>query len=150
MGECIELVVILPFYSFYILIYLSIKEILKIIILSYPNTIDFILTSFFCTLKLKEYFIIRFINQLLIFFYFIGAYDQFRVGNRDGMGNIIPAISFSFILFCFIICEIKSLTVFVEVYNNENLTIFIKINYYFHFIIVPYCIFVFRYLKKYM
>ena len=150
MIECIGIILFMLFYSFYILINIYIKEILKIIILSYPNTIDFILTSFFCTLKLKEYFIIRFINQLLIFFYFIGAYDQFRVGNRDGMGNIIPAISFSFILFCFIICEIKSLTVFVEVYNNENLTIFIKINYYFHFIIVPYCIFVFRYLKKYM
>ena len=57
-------------YSFRILKNISLKEIIYIFLVSFPNTKGFILTLFFYTKKKKKYFIIRLISQILIFFFF--------------------------------------------------------------------------------
>ena len=137
MVEFCELLYII-FYSFIILKNISIKEIIVILFVSFPNTIDFILTLFCFTSELKKYFITRIISQILIFFYFLGVYDLTREGHRDGIGNILPTFSCIFISLSAFICEAISLMNFVEGY--DKMSKFFKVEYYFHFIVIPLCI----------
>ena len=144
MVGCCYVVFLAIFYSFTILKKISLKEIIYICLVSFPNTIGFILTLFFFTLELKKYFIIRLISQIIIFFFFLGVYDLSREGHRDGIGNIIPSMSCMFIALSAIIFESLNLTNFVVGY--AKMSKFYKVEYYFHFLIFPLCI---RHIKKY-
>ena len=134
MENCLQILVIF-FYSFIILFQVSLKEKIIILFVSLPNTIDFILTLYFYTSELKKYFIIRIISQILIFFLFLGYYDLFREGSRDGIGNIIPIFSLLFIAILTLIFECISLKVFVE--NNNKISTICKVDYCFHFLFIP-------------
>ena len=144
MLGCCDEVLFIIFYSFIILKNVSIKEIIYIVLVSFPNTIGFILTLSFYTSELKKYFIIRLISQILIFFFFLGVYDLSREGHRDGIGNILPFMSCIFITISAVIFESLSLMNFVTGYNK--MPKFYIVEYYFHFLVFPLC---FCHIKKY-
>ena len=139
MVGCCDEVLFVIFYSFIILKDVSIKEIIYIFLVSFPNTIGFILTLSFYTSELTKYFIIRIISQIFIFFFFLGVYDLSRKGHRDGIGNILPSMSCIFITFSALICESISLMYFVDGY--DKMPKLYKVEYYFHLLVFPLCIY---------
>ena len=136
---CCDLIEIIFSPSFIILKKISIKEIIYILLVSFPNVIDFILTIFGFTSELKIYFIIRLISQIFIFFYFLLVYDLYRERNRDWIGNSGPAFSCALISYFVVICESISLIYFVERY--DKMSKFYKVGYFFHLLAIPLCIY---------
>ena len=142
------LIMFIPLYSIMILVNISMEEILKLIFISFPNTIDFIITYFYYSLEAKGYFNIRYINQIFLFLFIVGVYDLIKGGSRDGIGNILPLLSLIFIIVVTIVLEIKSFRKFSELY--DNFPKFYIIDYYFHFTYVFICIPIFYDLKRFL
>ena len=112
------------------------RSILYIIFLLLPNIIDFILTLLDYSDKIKSYFIIRFITQVLFIYYTIALVGLLSYNSHDGIDGLIPFIPFCLMLVIILALEITSLVLYIKGYDDiQKLA---RVGYYVHFLHIPF------------
>ena len=141
----------LEFCCFHYFNFLSDKPgiiVLKIILLSIPNIIDFILTVLNVSKDCLIYFILRFITQALYIYFCVALYGCIFIKIKDKEDCIDPSCSFCIGSFLVLLMEIPSLIIFISYY--DKIYFLAKIGYYIHLIYIPIMLFlIFYYSCKY-
>ena len=112
------------------------RNIVYIIFLLLPNIVDFILTLLDYSDKIRNYFIIRFITQLLFIYYSITFVGLISYSSHDGIDGLIPFIPFCLMLVIILALEITSLVLYIKGYDDiQKLA---RVGYYVHFSHIPF------------
>ena len=115
----------------------------KIILLSIPNLIDFILTALNFSKECAIYFILRFVTQALYIYFCVALYGCIFIKIKDKEYCIDPFCSFCFGSCFVLLMEIPSLIIFIS--NYDKIYFLAKIGYYIHLVYIPIMIFLILY-----